>query len=123
VSADDPVNSQLIVKHQTCGVNLVDRDVNVDVVRVVMDDAHALMFSASQLLAKTLLDQAQRFGIGISPALRGNSPRSYLCWNLTDFNTRFVVRHSGSVRRFPLVQEGRVPSFRSDKSFWRANGV
>jgi hypothetical protein len=55
------------------------------------DDAHALMFSASQLLAKTLLDQAQRFGIGISPALRGNSPRSYLCWNLTDFNTRFVV--------------------------------
>ena len=46
-------------------VNLIDRNVDVHVVRVVMDDAHPLMFSVAKLLAKTLLDHAQRLSIGI----------------------------------------------------------
>ena len=54
-----------IVQRQCLRVNFVDRNVDVHVVRVVMDDAHPLMFSVAQLLAKTLLDHAQRFGIGV----------------------------------------------------------
>jgi hypothetical protein len=46
-------------------VNLIDRDVDVHVVRVVMDDAHSLMFGVAQLLAKTLFDHPQCLGIGI----------------------------------------------------------
>jgi hypothetical protein len=54
-----------IVERQSCRVNFVDRNVDVHVVRVVMDDAHPLMFSVAKLLAKTLLDHAQRLSIGI----------------------------------------------------------
>jgi hypothetical protein len=54
-----------IVQRQCLRVNFVDRNVDMHVVRVVMDDAHPLMFSVAQLLAKTLLDHAQRFGIGV----------------------------------------------------------
>ena len=54
-----------IVQRQCLRVNFVDRNVEMHVVRVVMDDAHPLMFSVAQLLAKTLLDHAQRFGIGV----------------------------------------------------------
>ena len=54
-----------IVERQTYRVNLVNRDMDMHVVRVMVDDAHPLMFSVSQLLAKTLLDHPQRFGIGV----------------------------------------------------------
>jgi hypothetical protein len=37
-------------------VNLIERDVDVHVVRVVMNDTHSLMFSVAELLAKALLD-------------------------------------------------------------------
>jgi hypothetical protein len=37
-------------------VNLVDSNVDVNVVRVVVDDAYPLMFGVAELLAKTLLD-------------------------------------------------------------------
>ena len=56
-----------IVKRQSRRVNLVDRNVDMHVVRVVVDDAHPLMFSVAELLAKTFLDHAQRLGIGIFP--------------------------------------------------------
>ena len=54
-----------IVKRQSRRVNLVDRNVDMHVVRIVVDDAYPLMFSVAELLAKTLLDHAQRLGIGI----------------------------------------------------------
>jgi hypothetical protein len=41
-------------------VNLIDRDVDVHVVRIVVDHAYALVFSVAERLAKALLDHAQR---------------------------------------------------------------
>ena len=58
-----------IVERQTRRVNPIDRNVDVHVVRIVVDHAYALVFSVTELLAKTLLDHAQRLSIGISPAL------------------------------------------------------
>jgi hypothetical protein len=40
-----------IVKRQRLRVNFVNRDVDVDVVRVVMNDAYPLMFSVAEFLA------------------------------------------------------------------------
>src|SRR5208283_594054 len=54
-----------IVERQSYRVNLVNRDMDVDVVRIMVDDAHPLMFSISQLLAKTLLDHPQRLSTGV----------------------------------------------------------
>ena len=45
-----------IVKRQTLRVNLIDRDVDVHVARVVVDHAYALMFSVAERIAKTLLN-------------------------------------------------------------------
>ena len=45
-----------IMERQTRRVNLIDRDVDMHVVRVVVDHAYALMFSVAEFLAKTLLD-------------------------------------------------------------------
>ncbi len=42
-----------------------DRNVDVHFVRIVVDHAYALVFSVAELLAKTLLDHAQRLSIGI----------------------------------------------------------
>ena len=56
-----------IVERQSLRVNLVDRNVDMHVVRVVVDDAYPLMFSVAELLAKTLLDHPQRLSIGIFP--------------------------------------------------------
>jgi hypothetical protein len=53
-------------------VNLIDRNVNVQVVRVVMNDTHSLMFSEAERLAKTLLGQAQRLSIGVCAGLERN---------------------------------------------------
>jgi hypothetical protein len=58
------------MESQSRRVNFVDRNADVHVIRVVMDDAYPLMFSVPQLLAKTLFDHPQRLSIGIfSPAL------------------------------------------------------
>jgi hypothetical protein len=46
-------------------VNLIDRNVDVHVVRIVVDHAYALVFSVAELFAKTLLDHPQRLSIGI----------------------------------------------------------
>ena len=46
-------------------MNLINRNVDVHVVRVVMDDAYPLMFSVAELLAKTLFDPPQRLSIGV----------------------------------------------------------
>ena len=54
-----------IVERQSHRVNLIDRNMDVDVVRIVVDDAHPLMFSVAELLAKTLLDHPQRLSIGV----------------------------------------------------------
>ena len=54
-----------IVERQSRRMNLVDRDVDMDIVRIVMDDVHPLMFSVAELLAKTFLDHAQPLGIRI----------------------------------------------------------
>src|SRR4029077_1196697 len=54
-----------IVKRQRLRVNFVNRDVDVDVVRVVMNDAYPLMFSVAEFLAKALLDHAQRLSIRV----------------------------------------------------------
>ena len=62
-----------IVKRQSRRVNLVDRNVDMHVVRIVVDDAYPLMFSVAELLAKTLLDHAQRLASGFSPALSETS--------------------------------------------------
>jgi hypothetical protein len=61
-----------IVERQSGWVNLIDRNMDVDVVGVVMNDAYPLMFSKSQLLAKTLLDHAQRVSIRIFAGSEGN---------------------------------------------------
>jgi hypothetical protein len=53
-------------------VNLIDRDVDPDVIHVVMHDAYPLMFSVAQFLAKTLLDHAQRLSIGVFTGLKRN---------------------------------------------------
>ena len=52
-----------IVERQSYRVNLVNRDMDVHVVRIVVDDAHPLMFGVAELLAKTLLDHPQRLSI------------------------------------------------------------
>jgi hypothetical protein len=44
------------VERKSRRVNLVNRNVDVHVVRVVVDHAYALMFSVAERLAKTLLD-------------------------------------------------------------------
>jgi hypothetical protein len=46
-------------------VNLIDRNVDVHVVSVVVDDAYPLMLGISQFLAKTLLDRVERLSIGV----------------------------------------------------------
>jgi hypothetical protein len=46
-----------MVKRQSPRVNLIDRDVDVHVVPVVMNDTHSLMFSVAERVAKTLLDR------------------------------------------------------------------
>ena len=61
-----------VVDRKSRRVNLIDRDVNVHVVRVVMNDTHALMFSEAERLAKTLLSQAQRLSIGVFAGLERN---------------------------------------------------
>jgi hypothetical protein len=53
------------MERQTRRVNLIDRNVDVHVVRIVVDHAYALVFSVAKRLAKTLLDHPQRLSIGI----------------------------------------------------------
>ncbi len=45
-----------IVERQSPRVNLIDRNVNMHVVGIVMNDAHSLMFSVAERVAKTFLD-------------------------------------------------------------------
>ncbi len=54
-----------IVERQTLRVNLIDRNVDVNVVRIVVDHAYTLVFSIAELLAKALLDHPQRLSIGV----------------------------------------------------------
>ena len=54
-----------IVERQSHRVNFVDRNMDVDVVRIMVDDAYPLMFSVAELLAKSLLDHPQRLSIGV----------------------------------------------------------
>ena len=61
-----------IVQRQSRRVNLIDRNVDMHVVRVVMNDTHSLMFSVAERLAKTLLGQAQRLSIGVCADLERN---------------------------------------------------
>ena len=56
-----------IVERQSRRVKLVDRNVDMHIVRIVVDDAYPLMFGVAELLAKTLLDHPQRLSIGIFP--------------------------------------------------------
>jgi hypothetical protein len=53
------------VERQRLRVNLIDRNVDMHVVRVVMKDAYPLVFSVAELLAKTLIDHPQRLSIGV----------------------------------------------------------
>jgi len=44
------------VQRKFLGVNLIDRNVDVDVIGVVMYDTDPLVFRISQLMAKTLFN-------------------------------------------------------------------
>ena len=60
------------MERQTRRVNLIDRNVDVHVVRIVVDHAYALVFSVAERLAETLFDHAQRLSIGIFPGSERN---------------------------------------------------
>jgi len=54
-------------------VNFVDRNVDVHIVRVVMDDAHPLMFSVAELFAKRSSITRRVLASGFSPVLSETS--------------------------------------------------
>jgi hypothetical protein len=52
------VISAWLVQSQFLRMNLVDSNVHVDVIGVMVDDAHSLVFSVAQLAAEPLLDES-----------------------------------------------------------------
>ena len=58
-------------------MNLVDSNVHVDVIGVMADDAHSLVFSVAQLAVEPLLDESQSLYDCDTPVCRGKRPEDH----------------------------------------------